>query len=230
MKSSSRPQQPKQKSKTMESKLQRIERQLAQITPETKHIQLSSTSLTTSLLNSTPQVVVLNTCSQGSSETTRNGDKIRNKKIMLKVHFGSASSLGSATMVQAMLIREKTTLGSALSPTQFFDSSTPTPMTWLRNVTTRDPSRFIVLWDSKPKVLGAVQAANATNNINQADPNLICCEIEMPLNFVTDLSRGNAGTVSDIDTDGLNLVIFTANTVASAVYCSYAYTLDFTDA
>jgi len=215
---------------TVERKLQRIERTLASVAPEVKHIQLSATTLTTNLLNSTPQVIPLNICSQGTGETNRIGDKIRCKRLMLKVHMGSASALTTASMVQAMVIREKTTLGSALSPSQFFDSSTPSPQIWQRNVTTRDPSRFHLVWSSGCRTIGASQSPNNTLTYNFADSNLVCLEADIPLEFVTDLSRGNAGTVADIDTNGLNLVIFTANPTANGIYATYSYTIDFTDA
>jgi hypothetical protein len=185
--------------------------------------------LTANLLNSTPQISVLNLISQGTSESTRIGDKARMRHLALKMYFGSASSLTVPTSVQVMIVREKTTLGSALSPSQFFDSATPSPVAWQRNVLTRDPDRFITLYDSKFKVLGLAEFSNTTLNKDFSTPSICQFEVDLPLDFVTDYSRGNAGTVSDIDTNGLNLVVFTSNTTASAVFATYSYTLTYTD-
>lgn len=219
----------KNKGRNIESQVQRMQQIVARIQPELKHSQLSSTLLTTSLVNSTPQVVVLNVLSQGTSETTRIGDKARMRHLTVRLHFGTASSQTTSTMLRAMIVREKTTLGSALSPSQYFDSATPSPPTWQRNVTTRDPSRFVTLWDSGTRIIGRDEFATATPTKNYADSPLVCMECDIPLDFVTDYSRGNAGTVSDIDTNGLNLVVFTSTATANGVYCGYSFTLTYSD-
>jgi hypothetical protein len=190
---------------------------------------VSNSTLSTTLQNAAPIIQVINVLSQGTSDTTRLGDKSRMKHVNMKINFGSTSSLTTASTVRVMLIREKTTLGSALSPSQYFDSATPAPATFQRNVTTRDPSRFITLYDSGTKVISPAQYLVAGPCVNMATPNLICLEQDMGLDFITDYSRANGGTVSDIDTNGLNLVIFTANTTANAIFAIASWTIDFTD-
>jgi hypothetical protein len=166
---------------------------------------------------------------QGTSDTTRIGDKCRMKHMNMKVYLGATSSLTTAALVRVLLVREKTTLGSALSPTQYFDSATPDPGAYQKNVTTRDPSRFITLYDSGTKVISPSQYLAAGPCLNMATPNLICLEVDMGLDFITDYSRGNAGTVADIDSNGLNLVIFTSTSTASAIFAIESHTIDFTD-
>jgi hypothetical protein len=190
---------------------------------------VSNNTLSTTLQNASPIVQVINVLSQGTSDTTRLGDKSRMKHMNLKINFGSTSGLTTASTVRVLLVREKTTLGSALSPAQYFDSATPAPATFQRNVTTRDPSRFITLYDSGTKIISPAQYLVAGPCVNMATPNLICLEQDMGLDFITDYSRANGGTVSDIDTNGLNLVIFTANTTASAIFVLASWTIDFTD-
>lgn len=197
--------------------------------PEHKHIQLSTTNLTTNLVNSTPQISALNLLSQGTGESNRIGDKARMRHINLKMYFGSTSSLTVPTTVQVMVVREKTALGSALSPSQFFDSATPSPVAWQRNVLTRDPDRYIVNYDSKFKVLGLSEFSSASLNKDFSTPSICQFECDIPLDFVTDYSRGNAGTVNDIDTNALNLVVFTSNTTANAIFATYSYTLTYSD-
>lgn len=172
---------------------------------------------------------MLNPLSQGTSESNRVGDKARMRHLMLKVYFGSASALTTPTSVQVLVVREKTTLGSALSPSQFFDSSTPSPTNWQRNVLTRDPDRFVTLYDSGFRVLGLSEFSNATLNKDFSSPSIMQCLCDIPLDFVTDYSRGNAGTVADIDTNGLNMVVITSNTTANGVFANYAYTLSYSD-
>lgn len=219
----------KNKSRNIESQVHRIQQQIARIQPEMKHSQTSATILTSNFINSTPQVVVVNPLSQGTSEVTRVGDKARMRRLNMKVHFGAASALTTPQYVQALLIREKTTLGSALSPSQFFDSSTPKPHVWQRNVLTRDPSRFVIVWDSGLLKVGRSEFATATPTKNYADSSIVCASCDIPLDFITDYSRGNAGTVSDIDTNGLNLVLFTSSTDANGIYIEYSFTLTYSD-
>lgn len=172
---------------------------------------------------------MLNPLSQGTSESNRIGDKARMRHLTLKVYVGSASALTVPTTVQVLVVREKTTLGSALSPTQYFDSSTPSPTNWQRNVLTRDPDRYVTLYDSGFKVLGLSEFSSAALNKDFSSPSLMQMMCDIPLDFVTDYSRGNAGTVNDIDTNGLNMVVFTSNTTANGVFVNYSYTLDYSD-
>lgn len=190
---------------------------------------MSKQTLSASLQNASPIVATLNVLSQGTSDTTRIGDKCRMRHLNCKVYLGATSSLTTAALVRVMLVREKTTLGSALSPSQYFDSATPDPGAFQKNVTTRDPSRFITLYDSGCKVISPSQYLAAGPCLNMATPNLICMEMDMNLDFVTDYSRANGGTVTDIDTNGLNLIIFTSTSTASAIFAIESHTIDFTD-
>lgn len=172
---------------------------------------------------------MLNPLSQGTSESNRVGDKARMRHLMLKVYVGSASALTTPTSVQVLVVREKTTLGSALSPSQYFDSVTPSPTNWQRNVLTRDPDRFVTLYDSGFRVLGLSEFSSASLNKDFSSPSIMQFMCDIPLDFVTDYSRGNAGTVADIDTNGLNMVVITSNTTANGVFANYGYTLSYSD-
>jgi hypothetical protein len=179
----------------------------------------------------TPYLICLNAVAQGTSENTRIGRLCRHKWLDLDFTIFQTTTLDTSS-VRAYVVVETTALGSNLSPSQFFvDASAFTP-TSQRDRTNRNASRFVVLWDSGPHVIGPFSLASgqtAPAVIGAGQPAQRSWSKHIPLNFTTDYSRGNGGTISDIDTNSLFLMIVTDQTAGTAVGLDGGFTVCFSD-
>lgn len=178
----------------------------------------AGTVATTAVTSGAPFIQLLNGIAEGADETTRIGDLLRIVGLEMNIHFfNNNATILTPSAVRVLLVQEKTALGSAVAMAQLFNSATPSP--WdVRNVTTRDNSRYIIHHDQTFSLGPSVVAtANATPPINYsgAIPNELQLNIDKKLNFVTDYSRGNSGTITDIDTNSLYLVILSDATPAT---------------
>lgn len=184
------------------------------------------------ITQTTPLIVCCNGVTTGSNENTRVGDRCRMKWIDLNLNLGMTTTLSQA-FVRAYLVCETSALGSLLSAAQFFlDAAIWTPFSQ-RDRTQRNASRFMVLWDSGPKQLGGQPVASglaAPFAGGSMQPSQIGYAVHVPLDFVTDYSRGNAGNVTDIDTNSLCLIVCTDLVANNTVYVNVAnYTVCFSD-
>lgn len=204
-----------------------------------KYIVGSVTNLST-LLNSTPYVTTLNTVTEGSDETNRVGDKARFN--WLKLNFQvvpNSAQLTGCYQIRMMLVKESTCLGSALSLAQFLRGSGTPSVISNQNYVTRDHSRYKVYYDSGAMLIGpsatAVVPAGSSGTIatydiwNGGSGDNVCRFIHKKLDFTTDYSRGNAGTVSDIDTNSFSLILITDCTQSGAFDINVDYVLEFID-
>lgn len=213
----------KSKSKSTEQELQQIKSQLSKLKPELKFNQAATTTAVTTLVVSSPYVQCLNYLSQGTGGVNnRIGDRVRSSFVRLRLNCRATTSLtaNSAQQVRVIIAKETSTLGSNLSLSQYLLSTTPgEPNTWdLINVTTRDYKRYTTYYD-KTFVVG-----NYAGN-----PEEFNIDFNKKLGFITDYPRNNTGTVSDIDTNGLFLIVFTNNTTANAIAFSYSWLYGFYD-
>lgn len=190
----------------------------------------AGTIATASVTNSTPQILLLNGLGEGTDEVNRIGDLCRMLQLDLNFHVQNASTSATPAVVRILVVQEKTALGGGLQMASLFNSATPQP--WdVRNVTTKDNSRYVVYHD-ETFILGpaVVQAAGGTAAVySGSTPMEQMFSIKKKLNFITDYSRGNAGTVADIDTNSLFFVTITDNVTAAAVNVDLAWNLCFLD-
>lgn len=198
--------------------------------PNNKYINAIQNSLQSSSVTITnPYVALLNGVVQGTTENTRIGRLTTNKWLDLDLDiYGTSSLVGQSSLIRAYVIAETTALGSALAPSQFFIDSTNFAPISQRDRTNRNASRYVVLWDSKPMNLGGLPAAGSTASTGISPAERVF-SVHIPLNFQTDYSRGNAGTVADIDTNSIHLMVVTDNGTANAVVVYGAWTLCFND-
>jgi len=182
----------------------------------------------------TPGLQCLNGVGQGTNENTRIGRLAKMKWLDLDIFMllNTNASTTAPTSMRAYVVVETSALGSALAPSQFFvDAATFTP-TSQRDRVNRNASRYVVLWDSGPVVLAAPTIASGVAAPAVLGAGLPCekdFSIHIPLDFSTDYSRGNAGTIADIDTNSLYLMVVTDTTTASSAFCEGAWTLCFND-
>lgn len=194
-----------------------------QLAPKSNLKVIQATNAQHNVVNATPYVVCLNPILEGTDETARVGDIIRWKELCLGVDLYCNTNLLLPCLMRCMVIAESTSLGSVLSPAQYFSTATPSPIDQ-RNVTTRNVKRFKTLFDSGVIVIHPT--TSATQTLVSGGPSEWARNFKIPLDLITDYSRGNAGTVADIDTNAISLIIFTDSTTASATYGNIAYTLE----
>jgi hypothetical protein len=206
----------------------------AQKGPNNKYIntvynQVNSVNFT----NSSPITQCLNAVAQGTSENTRIGRLTTNKWLDIDINI---NAVNGSIVVQALpgfriyIVVESTALGSNIQPAQFFVDSAIFDVLSQRDRTNRNAERYVVLWDSGPQLLATASATGSgTQNSMAAAPPIKYYSKHLPLNFKTDYSRGNAGTVADIDTNALHLLVVTDDATSNQIYCKAAWTLCFND-
>lgn len=206
---------PKTPKNILAKKVAKIERSMV---PNPKYIYSADATLTSSLTNAAPLVTLLNGFATGDTELTRTGDKAKLKYLHLNVKINRVlTSAETVRECRLLIVREKSTLGSDIAVTQLFNSSTPSVYDTF-NVSTRDSDRFHVYYD-KIFSLGPYVYSTATTAVynNGGISPTRTFKIVKKLNFVTDYSRGEGGTVTDIDTNGLFMILITSQTNASDI-------------
>jgi len=221
----SRKKNPKPTSGELEKRLNRLDRIVHSVPRNMKYI-IKGVVSSAGIVTASPYSLCINTVATGTDEVSRIGDKLKFHWLEFSINFVATTSLIATTFVRYVLVREKTTLGAAVSYAQYLDTATPSASLALRNWNTRDQTRFVTIFDSGAKVLGRV--SNATP-VNFAEPDQIAFHHHFPLDFIADYSRGTAGTVADIDTNGVTLLVFTDTSTASAVNTNYSATFCFED-
>jgi len=177
-----------------------------------------------------PIVQALNVVAQGTSENTRIGRLCKMKWIDINLQAFAVSSHNIET-IRWYLIVETTALGSNLAPAQFLiDSANFSPISQ-RDRTNRNASRYVVIYDSGPQTLGGSAIASGLTSpavIGAGTPNERDWSLRIPLGFDTDYSRGNAGTIADIDTNALTLLVLSDDNVTN-VTVNATWTIAFSD-
>jgi len=219
---------PARSNTSVQSRINRLEAGLAiNVVNSTKFIQSSDTSAGNSITNSNPFTFNLNSMSEGLGENNaRIGDKVRFKRLHLRCYVFAGATVQPSPW-RFLIIREKTALGSAVSPTQYFFDATPGSFS-NRNFTTRNHERYVTYLD-KTILLGPTGSPLASPFVNFSSPAHAFFSVDIPLNFTTDYSRGNSGTVTDIDTNSLCFMIVTDNTTSGAFIPHFEYVLEFTN-
>lgn len=201
--------------------------------PNNKYINTTINAIALQPTITAPGLYCLNAVAQGTSENTRIGRLARMNWIDLDLDcFLTQSNSPAFYGVRLYIVAESTALGSALAPAQFFVDNTNFGHTSQRDRTNRNPSRYVVLWDSGPFALGNVVASASGTTVWATNPGTAPTDrmfsFHLPLGFSTDYSRGNAGTIADIDTNSLYLMAV-SDAASTVVQIDGSFTLCFTD-
>lgn len=196
-----------------------------------KYINTTLTSFPAqSITLTTPYVNCLNAVPPGTGENNRIGRICKMLWLDIDLDFFTGG-FDATALIRCYIVVETTALGSALSPSQFFVDNSNFSALSQRDRTNRNASRYFVLYDSKPIVLAGLPTSSgltAPSSVG-ANPAETVRSLHIPLNFETDYSRGTAGTIGDIDSNSLSILIVTDNGAANQMYCQGAWTLCFTD-
>lgn len=201
----------------------KLQKQVKKITlAEPKYKQ--GTFADTSVVNGTPSVFLLNGIQQGDTNLLRDGVKLRWRSLKLRIIIQSGAQV-VPNFIRFILVREITALGSDVSPAQLLTSATPDVLAQY-NVSTRDNSRYVVYKDSGPIVMGpdTVDYSSSTGT-STVHPMARIWNINKKFNFVTNYSRGTAGTIADIDTNSLSLLVFADTAITDGIGIFGAWTM-----
>lgn len=183
------------------------------------------------MYNTNPNLTLLNGVAQGTGENGRIGRLTKNLWLDMDLLIYTYASYAGMIPVRAYIVAETTALGSALAPAQFFVDTTNFQSTSQRDRSNRNASRYVVLWDSGIHILGTTSAASGQTapwGLGQL-PLAKAFSLHLPLNFHTDYSRGNAGTIADIETNSIYLMVVTDLSQQNTLSCSGGWTLCFND-
>jgi hypothetical protein len=201
-----------------------------------KHVkyQYSPTLAISSLVNGSPYSSTVIGLAQGTDETLRIGDLVKFNWAEFSLNIELNSTLIQVCTVRALLVQETTALGSSVSVSGLFNSTTPVPYE-MRNYVTRAAGRYRVLWDSGVLEMGGLSQSNPSGGTGIM-VNMFGAPAErtflnrIPLGFTADYSRGNSGTVTDIDLNNVSLVMITDTSTASWVNATFKWVAQFEDA
>lgn len=200
--------------------------------PNHKYINGVYNSIVLAPTSAAPGLFLLNGVATGNTEITRVGRLTKNEWLNLDLSVYSTTAYDGALGIRIYVVVETTALGSALAPAQFFVDAAVFASWSQRDRTNRNASRYVVLWDSGSFPIGGLRdvtaAANTYATVSGTAPTEREFNIHIPLNFYTDYSRGVAGTIADIDTNSLYLLVV-QDSANSWVAVNGAHTLCFSD-
>lgn len=206
--------------KSLGAKVEKLERMVKEDKPEMK-FQAATRAVISSLVQSTPQYILLNGLSPGTNElNNRIGAKVRWKFLNLKYCMRTVIATlptGTTTFGRVMLICDKMPQGTAIPLGNVLYDSPPYALSQ-KDYVTRASSRFKILYD-KVHIL-----SNFGGN-SQVGYN----EKYFVLNMVTEYQRNTTGDITDIDKCSLYLIFMSDNVTASAVTVEYTYSLGYLD-
>jgi len=220
--------------KNLEQEVQNLKRHVAQFAPlrNLKYIQNGLNTSIGGLVNAVPVSFALNVVTTGLTENARIGDKAKMNWLKLGFYIYANANLVNTQTWRMAVVQETTALGSLVAFAQMFISATP-GVVGQRNYSTRNHKRYITHYDTGPMIIGPqrVSAAGATPQViyNGSAAGDHPLEVRIPLGFITDYSRGVTGTITDIDTNSLCMLVWTDNVTASAINAQFDYVIEFQD-
>nr|UOF76862.1 capsid protein [Cressdnaviricota sp.]UOF79568.1 capsid protein [Cressdnaviricota sp.] len=176
----------------------------------------------TAVVNASPVLSLLNGIAQGDTNLTREATKVNWRNMTIRIQLFTDASWVVTDMVRVMIVRETTALGSAVGMSQLMQSSTPVAVHG-RNITTRDPRRFKILYDKAFTMGTPAQGVGLLNGNNPSDRFIT---LKKKLGFTTSYDRGSDATISSIEINSLYLIVFTDATTADSLYVNAGWTLE----
>lgn len=164
-----------------------------------RELGVIDTTYTNVPINTTHSIVLLNGCIQGTGIAERFGRRIRNVSVHIKgiLHNDTNTKTNHCRLA---LVWDKQANGTAPTQAEIWSQTGTAGM--------RNPDnfrRFTVLWDELYTLSGNTLTSGQTNDttLRKVDKFIKC-----PKSCITQFNAGNAGSVSDIETGSLHLVMY----------------------
>lgn len=165
------------------------------------NVLATGVTISTTVSVATGTIALLNGMAQGTTASTRIGRKICIKSVQVQGTIEAGSTICLAR-TKVCLVYDKQSNGVAPSWQDVFDNSTAlganSPQA-MRNMSNAD--RFTVLWTDVQSVVGTETAGQVTDKSYLTIDHFRRCDLE------THYNAGVAGTVADIQTGGLFLMM-----------------------
>lgn len=193
-----------------------------------KYVYFGTQVMTSNLTSTTPHIRLLNGLVRGNDEVNhRIGDKCKFHRLTMNlIVVNNAAVAYAEQFVRVLIIREKTALGSAIGLSQYFNASFP-EIHDIRNIDTRNDKRFVTYYDKIFRLGNRTSSTASTTHIHSTAPPQFAIRINKKMSFETNYARSNAGTIDDIDTNSLYLVMITSNPTANIITVSGAFKFKF---
>lgn len=189
-------------------------------TMETKFIFSAYTTISSDIRYTAPYYGLINNLQQGNTDNTRTGDRVRYGMLDMHVNLAKTGNNTVQTQCRVMLLRLKNPRGATpASSTIQYNSNRP--MEIMDDVNYDWDSRWAIEYDS------GVFVYPITSIASQFQQHVI--HIRKNLDFVTDYSLGNAGTIADIEKNALYLYITNDNSTVSEFAATLTYKIDYKD-
>lgn len=140
-------------------------------------------------------VVLLNGCARGDDIATRSGRETVMMSIQFKAYFGVTAGTGTDQLQRALLVYDRQTNGAALTAAQVLSTANVVAPRSLEN-----RKRFKILMDKTVTL-------NASGEPGSNEFFQFYRRLRHPVEY----NSGNAGTVADITTGSLYLVVIGSN-------------------
>lgn len=219
----------------LSKKVRRMSRRVNKHPPNVKWITVPTQGFTTTLSTANPLNVCLNTIDPITSAASlqpnadRCGDICKMGYIDLKLDIYTTITTIDDQVVRVCLVRSEFTDGVIPNIADIFNSATPQPYD-CRNVLHKNFRKFHLIYD-RTFLFGPPQiSVSAVSILNTASPSERIIHIKKRLGFNTNYSLNDNGDVTDIDTNGLFLMIFTDASVSTQFVVNGAYNISFYDA
>jgi len=169
---------------------------------------------TTQVANTTGAVITMNGLAPGASDGQRVGKLIKMRQLQLRLHSYVTAGTGVDQVHRVLVVLDHQTNGAAPGVTDILDAVTTTAFPNQDN-----RLRFMILYD---KVF-TLSASAESGSMQFAT-------VDIPLRYITQYNAGTAGTVGDIASNGLFLVVLgTEAAGASAGTVRWSERLNYTD-
>lgn len=159
-----------------------------------RELKFVDTDISPIELDTTGTVLPLNVMAQGSSQSTRIGNKITNMSVFVRVSVNNGTTAGSAPGIRMMLVYD-TQVNAALPA--ITDILTLATINGLTNLANRD--RFTILWD---RVWSPPMIVNDTTISEFREVFSVYRKFKLDTIF----NNTSGGTIADIQTGALYLV------------------------
>lgn len=186
------------------SKLIKRVKAIVNATNEKKFLQVAfgSGNITNILGISNPVLYLLNGMTQGVTDNTRIGDRVRQHKLELNAFVSCTASTTQTYNLVCRIIRVKEPRGVAPTTLQIMNTATPNPLDLFNHVNVDWSSRF----ENIHEQVFTLTPQTATTNAGHV------FRIYLPLgDLITDYSIGNAGTIADMDKNAIYLQVLSSD-------------------
>lgn len=206
----------------VEKQIKKLEKQSEVKVVSNQTSSFTGTAIFTNLSNTNPLFFLINGLSRGTQYNTRLADKVKATSIQvdIELYFTSISNVGGVDdTIRVMLVDFKKPRGSAMTlcntsllsgATALFYNSTGYPtcnqhIDW--GIGTEAYEQYKILYDKRHKLRTHVAWYDGSH-AQTVNPSMYIT-IRKKLGTTVDYSRGNAGTVADLETHGYYLIFIT---------------------